>query len=449
MGLTLLGGMLSRYGHEVKVLDYSFLKTRKKFLRVPSIAEVISQFDPEVIGLSVFTYLYDDCNDALKEISSSSGAPVILGGPHISVFPEDFAGDDRVSYIVRGEAENVILDLVDSAIRQPAPKRINCPLPAAQDIPPIDLDIAYGSRCLKEYQIQLSRGCPFNCSFCSVHLINGREVRARDIKLCVDQIREAKESYPDIRLVSITDDCPNFNKERFKEFLVMFSESKIYCELAIDNVRADLVDEEMIGLYKKAGGRNICLGVESGNQEVFNSAHKGESLEAIIQAAELVHKYELRLGLCFVVGLPGDNISRNRDSIELAKKMNPDYIYWNMCTPWPDTEMHGWFKKNGTILDVRNFSTLVDQRFNFGNPPAFSPDFTQDERTKAWLTANLETCAVPVLLWGNLAYVPLILLRMIRLAIRYGIWKQFYRYFRILLFQKIFSTKAFGGWLRQ
>lgn len=436
MGFTLLGEILSKSGHQVKVIDYTFLRWLKNGVYIPSFREILEDFSPDVIGISVFTYLYDECNKLIAEISHLSKAPIILGGPHATLFPEDFMQDNRVSYIVRGEAENIILDLVNNASRQPIPVIINCLIPDPEDIPSINLDIALGSNYLKEYQIQLSRGCPFDCSFCNIDLISGRRVRSRDLQVCINQIKEAKDRYPNIKMVTITDDCPNFNKERFKQFLRKFAEINIDCILIVDNMRADLIDEETVKLYKSAGGRNICLGVENGNPEVFRLINKRESLEKIIYAAELCHNYNLELGLCFVIGLPGDSLKRTRDSIDLANKLKPVYIFWNMCIPWPNTKVYDWFKENGTIENIRNFSTLIDTRIGFGIPPAFSPNFTKEERIKAWLMANLETYTLPILSWGNLRYLPFNILKIFHLSVCHKIIPSFFKYLTGFVFYK-------------
>ena len=426
MGLTLLGSILTRNGIETRVIDYSYLTGIKDKVKVPSVEDAIAEFNPSVVGVSVFTYLYDESFELIGRVARSTDAPIIVGGPHVTLFPSDFTEDKRISYIVRGEAESVILDLVRGAKKEPSPRVINSPIPSAEDIPEINLDIALGSEFLKDYQIQLSRGCPFNCSFCSIDLIAGRRVRPRDLDACIEQIETALNKYKSIITVSITDDCPTFNRKRFKSFLQKIIDKRIEILLTVDNMRADLIDDEMLDLYALAGGQNICLGVESGNPEVFKLVHKGESLDTIIKAAKLIKAHNLSLGLCFVIGLPEDTLERHMSSIKLAKDLKPDYIYWNMCTPWPGTEIYEWFKKHGEIGDVRNFSTLINSRLEFKEPPALSIDFPKEERIKAWLMANLETYNIPIFSLSNLKYLPSTMKRLLELVIKYRLFKSFF-----------------------
>ena len=164
-------------------------------------------------------------------------------------------------------------------------------------------------------------------------MIAGRNVRARDLNVVIDQIVRAKKQHPRIKTITITDDCPTFNKDRFKRFLHMFKQADTGCMLYVDNMRADSIDDEMLALYKAVGGINIYLGVESGHPEVFHLIHKGESLAAIVEAAKKVRQSGIVLGLCFVIGLPEDNLERHLESMRLAKRLRPNYTFWNMIVP--------------------------------------------------------------------------------------------------------------------
>ena len=417
MGLTLLGSILTDAGHNVRVIDYAFLRSVSKYVHVSSIEETIREFQPDVIGISVFSYLYDECLSLIKRISTCSNSPIILGGPHFTIFPEDFSSDNRISYIVRGEAESIILDLVQSAKQEPIPVVINAPLPTPANIPAVNLEIAYGSEYLENYQIQLSRGCPYKCSFCNVHMIAGRKFRARDLETVIDQIVETKKRYPRINTVTITDDCPTFDQKRFKHFLYLLKRANINCTLFVDNVRADSVDDESLSLYKAAGGLNMCLGVESGDVEVFSRIHKGESLATIVEAAKKIRQHGLILGLCFVIGLPGDNFASHLNSMRLAKELRPTYIFWNMVVPWPGTEVARWYQIHGEVGEVRNFSTLIDPRVNFKEPICSSPAFSKEEMIKAWLMANMET--------HSYLASPENFLRLLQLTLRYRLYRSF------------------------
>lgn len=444
MGFALFSELLSQAGHQVQVLDYAFLSGIQRKVKLPDLQNVIRSFTPDVIGISVFSYQHSECLKLLDSISAVTDSPIVLGGPHITMFPKDFANDTRVSYLVRGEADSIIVGLVERAVREPFPTLIEAPISLPSQIPSQKLDTFLGSEFLECYQIQLSRGCPFECSFCNIKIVAGRKVRARELNVCLEQIAHAIATQPCINTVTVTDDCPNFDKPRFKEFLRRFASMFPGLTLTIDNMRADLLDEEMIILYSKAGGKNLCLGTESGDPEVFAMITKGETLNDVVKAAKLVRKHNLQLGLCFVIGLPGDTLKRHQKSIALAKELKPDYVFWNMCVPWPGTAIHEWFLKNGKIGDVRNFSTLITPSLDFDIPRASSPDFPVEQRIKAWLQANLETFALSFVTRNNFRYFPRNLVRLWSLGKRYGLFSSSIKFllgFTAFKFFSILRTK--------
>ena len=433
MGLTLMSSLLTRAGHDVRLVDFAFLQSRPCSIPIPSVEETLRDFVPDVVGISVFTYLFDECRVLIDRVAACARPTIILGGPHFTMFPNDFALDRRIGFIVRGEAESVIDGLVNTKRPQDGPVLIEATPAKAEQIPPIDLGRALGGDLLAEYQIQLSRGCPYACSFCNVSQMAGRRIRPRDLGACIREIVEAKNKFPRLRTVSITDDCPTYDKERFKTFLRLFAKAGTGCSLTVDNMRADAIDDEMLALYRAAGGVNICLGVESRDPLVFGMLSKGESLERIEEAAKLVRRHGLSLGMCFVIGLPEDNMERHMRSVRFARRAGPDYVFWNMCVPWPGTQVHRWYLEHGTVGDPRNFSTLIDRHLNFSEPTCESAGFPKHMMIRAWLMANMETHD-----YFSLGDLP----KMLGLVIRYRLFRSFFHF----LFRRL-SAAFYRGFM--
>lgn len=418
IGFGILAAVLHQHGHTVRIVDYAFLKGVGA--PVPRVDDVIRDFRPDLIGISVFTFLHSEALAMVEAVAHFPEIPVILGGPHITMFPNDFTADRRISYLVTGEAELVLPNLIARASRQEAPVRVEGVPPNTTEIPAGRLDDFDGIERLREFQVQLSRGCPYHCAFCAICRMAGRSVRARNLDACLHEISEVLARHPQISLVTITDDCPTFDPPRFKTFLRRFAALKTGRTLSIANMRARDVDEEFVALYSAAGGRDICVGVESGDPEVFARVNKGETLDDIRRAVTLIRGAGLSLGACFVIGLPGDNLRRHRNSLALAAELKPDYVFWNMYVPWPGTDAGDWFAANGRIGDVKNFSTLMESDASFATPPAETSDFTAEERVKAWVMANLEC--------GVFAANPRVLARLARFVWRFGLFDSFGRF---------------------
>ena len=88
LGLLLLAQILESQGHDVRILDFVFLQSCKG-LRTPSLADEIRDYLPDVVGISVFTYHYDEASETIDLVNRTTDAPIVLGGPHISIFPDD------------------------------------------------------------------------------------------------------------------------------------------------------------------------------------------------------------------------------------------------------------------------------------------------------------------------------------------------------------------------
>ena len=383
LGLAMLSGVLTRKGHEVLVVDYQLTHT------APSPAEFVKSFHPDVVGVTLYTATMKEANEVIDEVSKFD-LPIMVGGPHATLYHDELAADARLDYIVTGEAENVIVDVVESARLLEKPQLVRTTPPDPKLLPYPEFSF-HGREGITIYPMQTSRGCPNACSFCAVHLVSTRKWRPRTPETCVDELAKAKKELPNLSSVIIFDDNPTVKNDHIVRFLNAYIKENINLTLTVINTRADGLNEEIITLLKKARCPSIGLGVESGCPDVFNRIGKGETLEEIRTAARLVRKHGLPLSLCFVIGLEGDSLEKTKDSINLAKELKPDHIFWNMITPFKGTKIREWYDENGRVFDVVNHSSYIDGDFVCEEPCAESPDFGIEDRKKAYLMAILET----------------------------------------------------------
>jgi radical SAM superfamily enzyme YgiQ (UPF0313 family) len=241
------------------------------------------------------------------------------------------------------------------------------------------------------YPLVTSRGCPYACSFCAVGSITSRKWRPRDPADCAEEVAAARKRFPGLAGLKIGDDCPTARPEHLKELLRKLAEQQPPLALHVDNMRADRVDDELIELMQAAGASTVCLGVEHGNAEVFALVNKGETLEDIRRAAGIIKRHGLGLGLCFVIGLPGDTLQRTGDSIRLAKELAPDGIFWNVAHPFPGTPMYEWFREHGTLDPPRKYTSYDTHTLRCPEPVASTPEFTKWERQRAYFRVAVET----------------------------------------------------------
>ncbi len=383
LGLAMLAGVLKSKGHDVLVVDYQLTHA------APSPAEFVKSFRPDVVGVTLYTATMKEANEVIDEVSKF-GLPIMVGGPHATLYHEELAGDTRLDYIVTGEAENVIAEVVEKAKPLERPQIVRAVPPDPRLLPYPDFAF-HGREGITIYPMQTSRGCPNACSFCAVYLVSTRKWRPRDPEICVAELVKAKEELPSLKSVIIFDDNPTVKKDHIRRFLDSYVKENINLALTVINTRADGLDEEIIALLKKAKCPSIGLGVESGCPEVFEKIGKGETLEEIKTTAKLIKKHGMPLSLCFVIGLEGDSLEKTKASINLAKELKPDHIFWNMITPFKGTKIREWYDENGRVFDVINHSSYVDGDFGCDEPCAESPEFSVEDRKKAYMVAILET----------------------------------------------------------
>ncbi len=409
-GLTLLATALNESGYEARVFDQSYLcMAREEFVGT------LGRFRPRLVGITLYTTYVRTALRLIREVQGAlPGCPVIAGGPHVSLYAEDMRADTTFAGLVRGEADRAIASLAGRVLAGETPGILSCDLPAGAEIPAASWREAEGHERMQWLPIQLSRGCPFDCSFCEVRAIASRKIRYRDINACLNELDAHLRLLPHVHTIRVVDDCPTLDRERFKSFLREYLRRGLPARIQLDNLRADTLDEELVDLLKRCRTPSICIGVESGNAEVFRMVDKAETLEQIRGAAHLVRRKKVPLHLCFVVGLPGSTFEAEMDSLRLAKSLMPDVIYWNTYLPHRGTRARTWYEDHGTLYDEWDVNSLPDYTLRFTLPPAETLAFPREERIRAWLKCVMET--------GSFLMIPSVILRAVYLAARYGLW---------------------------
>lgn len=387
LGFALLASKLKEAGHKVLVIDYAIGEN------YPSAGKILKQFKPDVVGISLYTAAFKVADRIIEIVKKyNKKMPILVGGPHATLYFQDLKKDKRIDYIFRGEAENYLVDIVEKAYSRKTPLVINCPPHDLSDYPLPDFTSFYQYEEIVTYPLQTSRGCPYNCSFCSVRLISSKQWRPRKPEECIEEIKKVKKILPNLKLVRIIDDNPGVSRTRLKSFLRLFTKSKFNLDLEITNLRADHFDKEIIKLMKKAGVSQIVLGVEHGHPEVFAKIDKGETLDDIRKAARLIKEAGIFLRCCFIVGLPYDTFEKFKSSIRFAKEIKADFFHWNAFTPHKGIRARKWLEKHGRVYnEIGHVSLQGTTDFFVAEPIVETPEFSREDQRKAYALAILET----------------------------------------------------------
>lgn len=291
------------------------------------------------------------------------------------MLPEECLASDNVDLVVRGEGERSFLRLVKGEDPALVPgvsySRENEILSNPANQQPVNLDenpmSAYHLPPMERYHTALgssrrspgiglivSRGCPGRCTYCYGHFL-GRKVRFRDPQLIYTEIRILMETYG-IRGVAFYDDTLTTCRKKVRAL----------CKLLIDNhadlswscfSRVDTVDLETLKIMRRAGCHQISVGIESGSEAILGNIQKDIDLEKAVRMVADCKKAGIMVRACFMFGNPGETRETIRQTIDFAKRLNPDIVLFNITTPFPGTKMFDWASSKGylTTYDWREY----------------------------------------------------------------------------------------------
>ena len=193
-----------------------------------------------------------------------------------------------------------------------------------------------------------SRGCPFRCSFCVYpQTFTGRAYRFRSIGDIVGEMEFVVREFPEARSVFFEDDTLTAHKKRCVELADAIIERGIKIPWTA-NSRIDL-DLETMRKIRTAGCRQLCVGFESGDQDILNSMRKGIKLERMFRFMSDARKAGIFIHGCFMVGFPGETEKSIRKTIDLAVKLNPDTVQFYPVMVYPGTEAFEEYKEKGWL----------------------------------------------------------------------------------------------------
>lgn len=404
IGIAYLVAALKEGNHAVTVLDLN-----NESLSDDQIAAALVSAEPTLVGLSVKTATFKNARRLGAFIRSfNPGLSIMVGGPHASVAASDITGEDWIDYLLIGEGELVLPELcrrlADGHGRRldDLPGVVVCKsgtshpgtsvarVARLDELPFPDFSgFGHGVReaVRLSYPLVTSRGCPYQCSYCSVSKISGSTVRYRSVVQAVDELSRARELYG-ISGFEVVDDSFNVDMTRAKEFCRLLIEHQIGMSWACPNgIRADRVDAELAGLMAQSGCRSVMVGVESVDPEVLALVKKGESIEEIEKGIRILKEAGLSVGGFFIIGLPGDSYGAQLRSVEFALR-NGINAHFNMLVPYPGTEVYRWVMSNARLLDSADAGLHFADSTSSVRSVFETDDFTARQRQQAYEMAH-------------------------------------------------------------
>ncbi|HAZ10985.1 MAG: hypothetical protein A2047_00395 [Omnitrophica bacterium GWA2_41_15] len=363
LGLAYLAGSLHSIDVDIQILDMNNHVYSEERLK-----NTIADYNPAVIGISVKTATANTSMEILYKLKKIFPKVIyIAGGPHITLCWKEFIEENRdVDFGIIGEGEASLVSLIKNirddrkdfskidgiCYRKDVDLVIN--MPKSQDISKLSHPLFEYIKDMDftdfRYPLLTSRGCSYGCIFCCVGLIAGKKWRPREPEDVVNELLEAKKKYQTVSF-EIMDDNFTFDINRAKNVCRLLIKKKVKLDWWCHNgLRADKLDKELLSLMKKAGCKSIALGVESGDEGVFNNINKGEKLSDIIKAVKMIKKAGIKCVGYFIVGLPGDSICSTKNTVRLQRRLGLSDYKYNILIPYPETEMWKIIKERGRML---------------------------------------------------------------------------------------------------
>jgi len=375
LGITYVAASAINAGYSIKLLDMEAEATNHEKLK-----KILKESKPRLVGIGCTSPLFNTVVDLSRLIKSVINVPVIVGGPHTLINHDGIMNIDTIDYCVRGEADFVIVSLLnhllkdrnkiegidgvsykkDGVIIHNKPQEqitdLNrLPFPARQLL---KHNLYYhpfikGKSCSS---IITTRGCPFSCIFCFQMCKNPRRRSAENV---ISEIKESRDKY-NIRDFEFFDETFNLNRQ----WVIEFCDSLVKQGLKIRwraRCRPEFFTEEVVRSMKKAGCYMISMGVESANNSTLGWLNKKYTVEQVKKAITMITDEKISLHGYFIIGCPVETKEQMFKTIDFACTSGFDFATFSILAPLPGTELLNIALKEGYLenFDRNDYSNYI------------------------------------------------------------------------------------------
>ena len=320
------------------------------------------EINPDVICISMMSCSF---NPAFRSAELAHeclpSVKIIVGGPHPSILPDEVAGYQAFDYILKGEGEISVVEMI-SAIEngKQLPKITLGKIPDLDKIPYADREL-FGPYELNHpiegfrapfMTFIAGRGCKYNCSFCqpAERQIFGPHVRRRSPENFVEELLQCRERY-NFNSYAIHDDCLLEDIPWVNRFADLLEKNRINVPFSCQ-ARADLICRypEVLKKMKSVGLSLVCVGFESGNDRVLKYIRKGIRVEQNLEAARILKTLGIKIWANYMLGIPTETIEEMDDTVRMIKQIKPDHYSPSIFTPHPGSDLYRYCTENNLLL---------------------------------------------------------------------------------------------------
>lgn len=379
-GLAYLATYYKQAGFDVEILDGQALQLTKE-----EILPKLSDYDFDAIGISAFSTQYPAVKLIAKHIKNNDGIPVIVGGPLAIYQPKLVLKTTQADVCVIGEGEITGIQVLlhydelrdvkgiaykNGGIHFTAPQN---ELVNLEDLPLPDFSLFDMERYLRQkisyargsdnaergLNFITSRGCPFNCYFCSK---SSRNFRSMSPKKIYDMLAKLNREFS-LEKISFGDELFLSSKPNFRELGPMLKNLGLPWGA---QARVSLIDKEFLEMIKDAGCIGVGYGIESGSQKILNNMNKKITVEQIEFAMNYTQKLKIPIKVQLIFGYPGEDEETIQETIDLFNRVDHPGRRFNVLTPIPGSKIYDDSIKRGLVKDEAAYLTDIEKSFGIG-----------------------------------------------------------------------------------
>lgn len=399
LGLAALYAFLEKHNHnnyklcaiDINIEAYNELNAPIDITKyIPLLDDAIKQSQYDILAISaMFIFNARWVDYAVKlSIKYHPNAKIIIGGGYPTLFPEKCLTEYEIDACVIGEGEATLLHLInkfynfaDLLFEEKFPfdgygiktkegelilslkkeKFLNLedlPIPAWNAL---NIERYFKGTGIRSLPIEASRGCPYRCVYCCVHVSWGRKVRYHPVEQFINEILLLKKVY-NLTNIHFIDDNLTFSKEWIVELLSRLIELGSPIKFTVSNFSVKHLDNEIIDLFLKAGITGFTLAIETGSLEIQKKVGKNIDLDKAVKIAKEIQSRGAQIHLCWMVGFPHETISQINETFNFARKMRAESNQFLTVVPYPGTELFEKAKNDDLLFFTDNYLDRYDMR---------------------------------------------------------------------------------------
>ncbi len=378
LGVEALCSYLRKDGHQIELLFnpllghnfYLNLPWLNRFVSDTSLIKKAQSFNPDLIAVSLLSNQFMHARLFLSNLKRTIKAPLIVGGVHASLLPEELIKESWVDMLCIGEGEEPLAELAQKLSTNQSFDHIknlwvkkhdgtvikNPVRPLIKDLdrlPVADKDIFYNYGVIsKRLMVMTSRGCPHKCTYCinsyRDNIYEGqRYLRRKSVEHTIEELIFYKNKYKP-KFIQFYDDVFTYDLDWLEAFSKQYAQ-KVCLDFEC-YITPSKTHEKSIQLLKASGCVSVIMGIQSGDENIrAKLLNRHYSNELAVEQAQLIKKYKIKLITEYIFGLPEDDYKSMMSSYELNDKLDANYTGSFIFYPFAKTQLTAYCLQNNYL----------------------------------------------------------------------------------------------------